>query len=95
MHRTEVKLRWFGPEDLQELRADMGADFLASELAIPGYPYSCRLNTHNRLNRWIGQMRDDSRTIFNIAVDADQGVDLILSYTQTVSARHRFDDAGC
>ena len=95
-HHSEVRLDWSGPEPIRELRAEIAADFLTTELGIPDYPYTCRRNVHHHLGVWAKEMRRSPRTIFKVASDAAQAVDFILGFTFHVEPRHRdiWDEAG-
>jgi len=90
-HFSEVRLDWHGPQDVQELRAEMASDFFATEFLIPNYPYQCRRNLHHYLAVWTNEMRREPRTIFKVARDAAQAVDFILGFTFAVEPRHRAD----
>ena len=88
-HMSEVPLDWYGPQDVRELRAEIAADFLCTELAIPNYPYRCRRNLHKHLAVWIKRMRRSPGMIFKVARDAAQAVDFILGCSALAEPRHR------
>jgi antirestriction protein ArdC len=92
-HFTEPRLRWFGNAVVRELRAEITADFLTSELGLPGLAYVCRANHHNHLALWIELMQDNPRMIFDVATAATRAVDFILSFTRPVEPRHREEEA--
>jgi antirestriction protein ArdC len=87
-HHSEPRLNWYGPEDVRELRAEIGSDFLTTELNIPDYSYPCRKNIHKFLGAWIKRMRRDPKMIFQVARDATEAVDFVLSFTAKVEPRH-------
>jgi len=90
-HFSEVRLDWHGPQDVQELRAEMASDFFTTEFLIPNYPYQCRRNLHHYLAVWTNEMRREPSMIFKVARDAAQAVDFILGFTFKVEPRHRAD----
>ncbi len=89
-HWTEPRARcgWWDTPEVNELRAEIAADFLATEFAVPDYPYRCRRNVHKHLEIWINEMRRRPRLISKVAASAAKAVDYILGYTLKVEPRH-------
>jgi antirestriction protein ArdC len=80
MHASEHRLGWVGSYSLNELRAELGACYLAAEVGIPA-PEG--LENHARyLDHWIREMGADSRVIFQIASAASKGADFILAFSR-------------
>jgi antirestriction protein ArdC len=80
LHATEHRLGWTGAYALGELRAELGATYLAAEVGIPAPE---NMENHARyLDHWIRAMEADSRVIFQIASAASKGADLILSFSR-------------
>jgi antirestriction protein ArdC len=80
MHASESRLGWTGTYALGELRAELGATYLAAEVGIPAPE---NVENHARyLSHWITAMKADSRVIFQIASAASKGADLILSFSR-------------
>jgi antirestriction protein ArdC len=80
MHASEHRLGWTGSYALGELRAELGACYLAAEVGIPAPE---NLENHARyLDYWIRAMKADSRVIFQIASAASKGADHILSFSR-------------
>ena len=80
LHATEHRLGWTGSYALGELRAELGATYLAAEVGIPA-PENMENHARN-LDHWLKAMRADSRVIFQIASAASKGADLILSFSR-------------
>jgi antirestriction protein ArdC len=80
LHYTESRLDWNGTYALGELRAELGATYLAAEVGIPAPE---NLENHARyLDHWIRAMKADSRVIFQIASAASKGADFILEFSR-------------
>jgi len=80
VHFSEPRLGWDGPDDIRELRAEIAAPFITSQLGIPVLCDIQKLRNHtNHLPRWIRAMRQDSTLIFNVASDASAAVEFLLS----------------
>jgi antirestriction protein ArdC len=88
VHWTEPRLGWNGDVRERELRAEVGADFLTTELRIPRLNRSMRTNHRNFLDRWTSRMRRDSGWIFRIAADAGRAADYLLSFIEAARPRH-------
>jgi antirestriction protein ArdC len=90
-HWTEPGARvgfWGGPE-VSELRAEMAADFMATELGIASAPYETRIQHHKHIEVWAQRMRARPRMIFKVAHSAALAVDFVLDRTFSVEPRHR------
>ncbi len=80
LHMTESRLGWTGTYALGELRAELGATYMAAEVGIPTAE---NVENHARyLDHWIKAMKADSRVIFQICSAASKGADLILSFSR-------------
>jgi len=80
MHMSEHRLGWSGAYALNELRAELGAAYLAAEVGIPT---SENVENHAKyLDHWIRAMKADPRLIFYLASAASKGVDKILSFSR-------------
>jgi antirestriction protein ArdC len=78
---------WTGKDAIRELRAEIAADFLTTELELPPLPYHAHRHFHDHLDRWIREMTRDPPMIFKVAVAAIQAVDYILSLSGMVEGR--------
>jgi hypothetical protein len=96
-HWSEGPLDWYAEVDKRgklqvdelELRAEIVADFLTTELYVPSQPYFTRRNIHNHLDIWIGKMKKNPGWIFNLVAAAGEAADFILSFSTEVEPRHR------
>jgi antirestriction protein ArdC len=80
LHWSEHRLGWKGSYALGELRAEIGATYLASEVGIP---IADNLENHARyLDSWLKEMRADSRVIFQVTSAASKGADFILAFSR-------------
>jgi antirestriction protein ArdC len=92
VHWTEpgARLGWYSRfPDVQELRAEIGSDFLTTELAIPGFPYQARRNLHKHIGIWAERMAENPKLIFEVALAATEAKDYILAITERVEAGER------
>ena len=80
LHMSEHRLGWTGSYALGELRAELGAVYLAAEAGIPA-PENIE-NHAAYLDHWLKAMRADSRVIFQAASAAGKGAVLILSFSR-------------
>jgi len=80
LHLSEHRLGWTGTYALGELRAELGATYLAAEVGIPA-PENLENHAHY-LDHWLKAMKADSRVIFQIASAASKGADFILSFSR-------------
>lgn len=79
-HYTEPRLGWDGPVEIRELRAEITAPFLTSQLGVPVFCDMEKLTNHrNYLPRWVTAMRQDPTLIFQIAADASKAAAYLLS----------------
>jgi len=77
-HWTEHRLNWQGSYALGELRAEIAACFLGTELGIP---HSDRMQNHHAyLAHWIGELKSDHGVIFRISSAASKAANFILSF---------------
>jgi antirestriction protein ArdC len=80
MHWTEHRLEWTGSYALGELRAEIGAAYVASEIGIP---IADNLENHAKyLDSWLRAMKADSRVIFQVTSAASKGADFILAFSR-------------
>jgi antirestriction protein ArdC len=80
MHWTEHRLNWNGTYALGELRAEIGAAYLASEIGIP---IADNLENHAKyLDSWLKTMQADAKVIFQITSAASKGADFILAFSR-------------
>ena len=78
-HWTEHRLNWQGSYALGELRAEIAACFLSTEL---GVPQPDRMENHHAyLAHWIGELKADHGVIFRISSAASKAADFILSFS--------------
>lgn len=86
-HWTETRLGFEAPSIVCELRAEMAAPMLASQLGIPVLIDMRKLTNHRKhLGRWIAAMKDDPTLIFNVAASASEAVEYLLSLTEVAVA---------
>ncbi len=79
-HWTEHRLGWPGSYALGELRAEIAACFLSTEL---GVPQPDRMENHHAyLAHWIGELKADHGVIFRISSAASKAADFILSFSE-------------
>ena len=77
---SESRLGWTGTYALGELRAELGATYMAAEVGIPTAE---NVENHARyLDHWIKAMQADSRIIFQLCSAASRGADMILSFSR-------------
>ena len=80
-HYSEPRLGWDCSDNcVRELRAEMTAPFLASQLGVPvlcDMPKIC--NHGNHLDRWIKAMKEAPTLIFQAAADASEAAAYLLS----------------
>jgi antirestriction protein ArdC len=80
LHASEHRLGWTGKYCLGELRAELGATYMAAEIGIPTAE-----NVENHasyLDIWIRAMKADSKVIFQICSASSKGADLVLSFSR-------------
>ena len=76
-HWSECRLNWTGSYGHGELRPEMAACFMASELNIPNHNPAD--NHASYLDNWIKTISEDYRAIFKISSAANAAADFILS----------------
>ncbi len=86
-HWTEPRLGWSAPPVINELRAEIAAPFLASQLGVPVLCDMPKIRNHSKhLDRWIKAMRADPTLVFNVAAGASRAVAYLLSLTKAAAA---------
>ena len=95
VHWTEPRLKWDATSEINELRAEIGAEYLCTELGIPRLDISKRTNHKNHIDRWVAAMREDPDMIFKVTASASKSVDYILSYSQEPKPRHNNPAEDC
>ncbi|QDU94069.1 ArdC family protein [Lignipirellula cremea] len=79
-HWSESRCTWKGNYAEGELRAEMAAAFMCSELAIP--QSDDLSNTQAYLASWLKSLQDDSRFIFKASAAASKAADFVLSFSR-------------
>jgi antirestriction protein ArdC len=83
-HWTEGRVGWFGGYAEGELRAEIGACFLASALGVPN---GDDLTNHAAyLRSWLTALEDDPKFIFRAAAAASKAADFILAHSRPEGA---------
>jgi hypothetical protein len=72
---------------IRELRAEIAADFMTTELGLPACPYDAHWHFHHHIDPSVREMTRDPRVIFKVSAAA-QAVDYILSLSGMVEGRH-------
>lgn len=88
IHWVESRLKFDAGVVGNELRAEVGADYLCTELGIPCLDIEKRANHLKHIDRWVKMMREDPDLIFRITAEASKSVDFILAFSQEVEPRH-------
>jgi antirestriction protein ArdC len=96
-HWSESRLGWIGGEAEGELRAEMGAGFLVTELGLPTVesrqvhcPHVDLLANHTKwLPAWKRLLAQDPSLLFRIAEDAADATDFLLRFLRPVAAPNR------
>jgi antirestriction protein ArdC len=84
-HFSEPRLGWEGLAAVRELRAEIAAPFMASQLGIPVVTdMKMILNHGEHLARWITAMKADPTLIVQIAADASAAVAYLLSLRRSL-----------
>ena len=76
-HWTEPRLCWDGGYALNEMRAEIGAGFLSSQIGIPSYGPG--KHHFNHVESWVGALRQDHRAIFRVSSAASAAAAFILA----------------
>lgn len=80
-HWSEVRTNWNGSYAEGELRAEIAACFMLTEL---GVPQSDDLSNHHAyLEHWLKALRSDPKFIFTCATAATKATDFVLSFSRT------------
>ena len=79
-HWTEWRTGWSGSYAEGELRAEVGACFLANALGIPN---SDDLTNHSAyIQSWLKALENDPKFIFRAAAAASKATDFILNFSR-------------
>src|SRR5262249_34922791 len=83
MHWSERRTGWEEhPYAVNELRAELGAVYLAAEVGIP---LAGSMKNHAKyLAGWIEALKGNSRLIFQVSSAASKGADYVLSFSRKV-----------
>lgn len=86
-HMTEPRLQWECSDDcVRELRSEIAAPLLASQLGIPVLCEMHKIANHVKHQaRWIEAMKNDPHLIFNVAEDASAAVVYLFSATKAAT----------
>ncbi|MBN9519462.1 DUF1738 domain-containing protein [bacterium] len=83
-HWTEHRLGWTGSYAEGELRAELAASFVATDL---GLPHGDRSNSTSYLAYWLGAMKADPRYIFRVTADASRAATFFLGFSSQQQAQ--------
>lgn len=79
-HYTEPRLGWDGPSVIRELRAEITAPFMASQLGLPVLCDMQKIRNHSKhLAHWVRAMKIDANLIFNVAAASSEAAHYLLS----------------
>ena len=79
-HWSEVRLKWAGSRETQELVAEMAACFVSTELGIPNGE---GLENHAAyVQSWLQSMRGDHGFIFRASSQASKVADFLLAFSR-------------
>jgi antirestriction protein ArdC len=81
-HWSESRLGWTGSYALGELRAELGAAYLAAAVGVPQADGRSLENAAAYLDHWVGAMQADHRLIFQVSGAAGKACDFILSFSR-------------
>jgi len=91
VHWTEVRTGWTGSYAEGELRAEIGACFLATELGIPN---ADNLPNHAAyVQNWLGALENDPKFIFRASAAASKAADYILGCSRPEHADSELETA--
>ena len=79
-HWTECRCGWEGSYAEGELRAEIAAAFMCSELQIPQSDDLSNVKAY--LGSWLKALRNDHRFIFKASTAAAQAADCVLSFSR-------------
>jgi antirestriction protein ArdC len=89
-HWTEPDHRvgWRDAPEVNELRAEIASDFMATEMGMPGFPSDARRNVSKHVAVWTQRLREDPWLLWKVAHSAAHAVDYVLAFTEYVDPRH-------
>ena len=79
-HWSEKRCDWTGNYAEGELRAEIAAAFMCSELQIP--QSDDLSNTQAYLASWLKSLQDDPKFIFKASTAASKAADFVLSFSR-------------
>jgi len=79
-HWSEKRCEWTGNYAEGELRAEIAAAFMCSELQIP--QSDDLSNTQAYLDSWLKSLQDDPKFIFKASTAASKAADFVLSFSR-------------
>lgn len=79
-HWSEKRCDWTGSYAEGELRAEIAAAFMCSELEIPQSDDLSNVNAY--LQNWLKALNDDPRFIFKASAAASKAADFVLSFSR-------------
>ncbi|MBR9803842.1 DUF1738 domain-containing protein [bacterium] len=79
-HWSEKRCEWTGSYAEGELRAEIAAAFMCSELEIPQSDDLSNVNAY--LQNWLKALNDDPRFIFKASSAASKAADFVLSFSR-------------
>ena len=83
-HWSEKRCEWTGSYAEGELRAEIAAAFMCSELQIP--QSDDLANTQAYLQSWLKSLENDPRFIFKASSAASKASDYILSFSRQAAS---------
>jgi antirestriction protein ArdC len=82
-HWSEVRTNWTGSYAEGELRAEIAACYMLTELGVP--QSDDLTNHHAYLEHWLKALRSDPRSIFSCATAATKAADFVLGFSRTLA----------
>lgn len=79
-HWSEVRTNWTGSYAEGELRAEISACYMLTELGVP--QSDDMTNHHAYLDNWLKALRSDARFIFSCATAATKAADFVLGFSR-------------
>lgn len=79
-HWSEKRCEWTGSYAEGELRAEIAAAFMCSELQIPNSDDLTNLQAY--LQSWLKSLNDDPRFIFKASTAATKAADFVMSFSR-------------
>lgn len=80
-HWSEVRTNWGGSYAEGELRAEIAACYMLTELGVP--QSDDLTNHHAYLQTWLKALKNDPKFIFTCATAATKAADFVLSFSRT------------